>query len=114
MHLGTNTIRLNDGRLAAFLHVLCHPKHNNYKSLLYILEAELPHRVLGISDKPLKLSSASAMLFTTSLLRVNDNDVLVGYGVGDNTAHIDIISMDTLLAGVIATPVSIEASAHFN
>ena len=67
---------------------------------MYVLEAELPHRMVGLSDKLLSLNSTADRLFTMSLLRMDRNNVLVGYGVDDREAHLELISIDTLLDGV--------------
>jgi hypothetical protein len=58
--------------------------------------------VVGLSQQLLKLNSTADRLFTMSLLRVDRSNVLVGYGVDDNQAHLELMSIETFLQGVQA------------
>eukprot|EP00045_Choanoeca_perplexa_P003323 m.29890 g.29890 ORF g.29890 m.29890 type:complete len:189 (+) comp11982_c0_seq2:737-1303(+) len=97
-HLGTNTIRLDDGRLLGLLHAVQRGK-KHYTSLVYVLQAALPHRILAIGRRPLQLPLGQVdhgFVYTSSLFRAG-NDVIVGYNVRDRTASLKVVPLKMLL-----------------
>ena len=114
MHLGTNAIRLDDGRLVAILHVLHGGSQWIYHKYVYVMAAQHPHQVIGIGKRPLVLSTGNARLrssgaptfsFALSLCRLPGNKVVVGYNVNDETLSLLVLTLDELLKDVqLAAP----------
>ena len=103
--MGTNTIRLDDGRHLGLLHALPGGQ-KRYFNLVYVLEATLPHRIVAVGRRALELPYGHVnhgFVYTSSLLRMADR-VIVGYNVNDRTASLAVVPLQSLLVDLELVP----------
>lgn len=98
LHLGTNTIRLDDGRFLGLLHALP-AGQKRYYNIVYVLQSSLPHRIEAVGKTALMLQYGQmnhGFIYTSSLLRVGTS-VIIGYNVNDRTASLAVVPLESLL-----------------
>ncbi len=104
IHLGTQAaLSPDNSTYVAIMHVVGLPAHQNYSNYVYEFSRHPPYRILRISVNRLPQTltphvKTHGFTYTSSLVRLRDqpNKYMLGYGVADVAASLNIISWEQL------------------
>jgi hypothetical protein len=105
LHLGTNAVKLPNGKFAAIFHGLVNGVAREYLNFVYVFEGRTPWRILGVASKPLELplGTIGSGFAWTSHLAWLDGKFAISYCVKDRTSSFFIVAVKTLLADLETT-----------
>lgn len=105
--MGTNAVRLPDGRFLAMFHGLALVGGRRYYNVFYTFAGpEDNFRIQAVAREPHELplgNTTQGFAFSTSLLLVSDR-VVVGYNVKDRTCSFVVLSLSDILATLQPIP----------